>query len=93
MRKKALPQFELRHRMSLALEYAGVSVSEMAAELGASRSTVSNYLHGRTKPGRAHLIVWALKCGVPFEWIVNGENIPNGDAKGAATTGRKAATR
>jgi transcriptional regulator with XRE-family HTH domain len=96
MRKKAVaavPQFEMRHRMQLALEYAGVSVNEMAAELDASRTTVSNYLHGRTKPKRPHLIVWAMRCGVPFEWLVNGESVPNGDTKEAAPTGRKAATR
>lgn len=66
--------------MQLGLEYSGVSVSGMAAELGVSRTTVSNYIHGRTEPRRAHLIVWALKCGLPFEWFINGADIPAEEA-------------
>lgn len=73
MKRKPLPEFEMRHRMSLALEYASVSVNEMAAELGASRTTVSNYLHGRTKPRRADLITWSMRCGVPLDWLVGSE--------------------
>lgn len=80
MAAKPLPEFEMRHRMSLALEYASVSINEMASELGASRTTISNYLHGRTKPRRPDLIVWALKCGVPFEWIVEGDELEDSEA-------------
>jgi len=80
MKQQPVPQFELRHRMQLALEWSGVSVGDMAAELGASRTTVSNYLHGRTKPRRPDLIVWAFKCGLPFDWLVNGADIPAEEA-------------
>lgn len=73
MKRKSLPQFEMRHRMSLALEYGSVSINEMAQHLGASRTTISNYLHGRTQPRRADLIAWAMKCGVPFEWLVGDD--------------------
>jgi DNA-binding transcriptional regulator YiaG len=72
MAKQAVPQFEMRHRMELALEYGNISVSEIAAELGMSRTTISNWLHGRTEPRRRDLIVWALTCGVPLEWIIDG---------------------
>lgn len=67
-----IPTFELRHRMALALEYSSVSVSEIAHELGISRTTVSNFLWGRTKPRRSDLIAWALKTGVPLEWLEDG---------------------
>jgi transcriptional regulator with XRE-family HTH domain len=80
-KKPQVPQFEMRHRMLLALEYSGVSVNEMAAELELSRTTISNYLHGRTRPRRGELIQWALKTGLPFEWLVSGEDIANGKAK------------
>ncbi len=64
-----VPRLELRHRLGLALDYARISVSEMADELGVSRNTAGNYLAGRTRPNRAALRVWALRCGVPFEWL------------------------
>lgn len=73
MKRKPLPEFEMRHRMSLALEYGSVSINEMARHLGASRTTISNYLHGRTQPRRADLIAWAMRCGVPFDWLVGDD--------------------
>ena len=60
--------------MNLALEYSSVTINEMARELGASRTTISNYLHGRTQPRRSDLITWALRCGVPFDWLVGTES-------------------
>lgn len=68
-----IPRFELRHRMALALEHGGLGVQEMADELDASRTTVSNYLHGRTQPRKPTLRVWALRCGVPYSWLITGE--------------------
>lgn len=67
-----LPEFAMRHRMALALEYASVSVTDIAKHLDISRTTVSNYLHGRTQPSRNHLANWALRCGVPLDWLVDG---------------------
>jgi transcriptional regulator with XRE-family HTH domain len=65
--------------MELALEYGNVSVAEMAKELGVSRTTISNFLHGRTVPRKGNLIVWALTCGVPFDWLVDGD-VPEPEA-------------
>lgn len=69
-----VPRFELRHRLSIALEYASVPVQEMARELGVSRTTVSNYLHGRTEPTRSVVDTWARRCGVPAEWLLTGRS-------------------
>lgn len=71
-----VPVFGLRHRLALALDYSGVSVHDMADELGVSRNTVGNYLAGRTTPHKAVLRVWALRTGVPFEWLARGEVDP-----------------
>lgn len=68
----AVPRFEMRHRLRIALEYGDVPVQEMARELGMSRTTVSNYLHGRTEPTRAVVDAWAERCGVPAEWLLTG---------------------
>jgi len=78
-----LPRFELRHRMALALEWGKVSIAAMAEELELSRYTISNYLHGRTRPSRAVLRVWAMRCGVPFDWLLTGVDPP--DSTGYAT--------
>lgn len=64
--------------MALALETAGVSVQSIADELDVNRNTIGNYLAGRTNPSRAVLRVWALRCGVPFEWLLTGHVSENG---------------
>lgn len=58
--------------MALALEHAGVSPEEMANEIGRGITTIRNYLSGRTKPPTAAVKVWAMRCGVPYEWIEHG---------------------
>lgn len=68
-----VPVFGLRHRLALALDHSGVSIHEMADELGVSRNTVGNYLAGRTRPAKAVLRVWAMRTGVPFEWLAGAE--------------------
>jgi transcriptional regulator with XRE-family HTH domain len=85
-----VPSFELRHRLGLALEHAGVSVQEMAAELEMSRNTIGNYLSGRRPPTASTMKMWALRCGVPYFWIRYGvtdpAEIPDGEVM--SPTGR-----
>lgn len=71
-----VPAFGMRHRLALALDYSGVSVHDMAEELGVSRNTVGNYLAGRTRPSKSVLRVWASTTRVPYEWLSAGE-LPN----------------
>lgn len=74
-----IPRFERRHRLGLALEHAELSVQAMADHLGVNRNTVGNYLSDRTRPSTAVLRTWALRCGVPFEWLrdgIGGDNDP-----------------
>ena len=57
----------------------------MADELGVSLNTVYNYAGGRTRASRAVLRVWAMRCGVPFDWLEHGDHEddptpPNGPA-------------
>jgi transcriptional regulator with XRE-family HTH domain len=72
------PQFHLGDRLRKALDHSSTSVQAMADELGVSRTTVSNYMALRTSPNRATLRVWALRCGVPFDWLAHGIEHPNG---------------
>jgi transcriptional regulator with XRE-family HTH domain len=68
------PQFQLKHRLGLAMEIADIEREDIAAELGVHKNTVANYLRGDTRPSRSVLRVWALRCGVPFEWLETGRS-------------------
>lgn len=70
--------WDLADRLRKALRVSGVGVGEMATELAVSRNTVGNYINGHTEPNRATLRVWALRTGIPIEWILTGE-IPGDD--------------
>lgn len=67
-----VPAFQLKHRLSLALEIAELKPEDIAVELGLAATTVRNYLAGRTSPKRAVLVAWALRCGVPIDWLAEG---------------------
>lgn len=73
------PQFQLKHRLALAMEIADVDRDGIATELGVHKNTVANYLRGETRPSRSVLRVWALRCGVPFEWLETGRSAGDPD--------------
>lgn len=73
---ETIPEFPVHYRLRLALESAGVTPEQMAAELGCHVNTVHNYLGGRTHPRRPALAVWALRTGVPVEWLLTGHSQP-----------------
>lgn len=66
-----VPQFQRHHRLRLALEWAGMKVSEMGEYLEVSPATMTNYLAGKKVP-RPVVVAWALRTGVPFEWLDTG---------------------
>lgn len=68
-----IPQWDLADRLAKALRTAGVGHGEMAEHLGVSRNTVGNYTAGRRTPNLATLRVWALRTGVPLEWLQTGQ--------------------
>lgn len=68
----APPEFNLADRMRKSLREAGLGVGEMADYLGVSRSAVSNWINGRIVPTGPSLRLWALRCGVSVDWLVNG---------------------
>lgn len=58
--------------MRIALRDAGVSVGEMADYLELNRNTLGGWMNGRHRPSTGVLRLWALRCGVPFEWLKTG---------------------
>jgi transcriptional regulator with XRE-family HTH domain len=73
----ALP---IKYRLAFSLEHAGLTVDDMAAELGCHHNTVLNYLAGRTVPKRPTLRVWALATGLPISWL---DGTTDGDVTGS----------
>lgn len=75
-------------RLGKALEVSGVSSNEMAKYLGVSRTTISNYINGRTPAKRQTLVSWALRTGVPIAWLEDGTESalrPDGGGNSAVT--------
>jgi len=77
--------FGLPDRLAKALTVGGVGSQEMADYLGVTRTTISNYTSGRTATKLQTRRLWALKCGVPLEWIETGMLAEPGPDGGGAT--------
>jgi transcriptional regulator with XRE-family HTH domain len=69
-----IPQFDMADRLRKALRVADLSVQDIADYLGVSRNTVSAWINGRTVPNKASLMLWAMRTGVPLEWLQTGES-------------------
>lgn len=77
-----VPAWTMPDRLRKAREHAGLHQTELAAALGISRASISNYESGRTSPPRPTLMVWAMRCGVPLSWLEDDEPrsaVPAGD--------------
>lgn len=69
-----VPGWTLGWRLQRALAHAGLTTEEIAAELGVSRSTISRWLNDRGAPPRpVYIRMWALRCGVPYGWLKEGD--------------------
>lgn len=73
-----IPEWDVADRMRKALRESSVGVQEIADYLGVTRGTVSSWINGRITPSRQTLRLWALKCGVRYEWIKDGALCPEG---------------
>lgn len=66
-------EWDIADRLRKALRVADLGVAEMADYLGVSRNTVGRYINGHGIPDRRTLMLWALRCGVPYEWLAEGQ--------------------
>lgn len=67
-----VPEFNTADRLRKALHVAGVSVSEMADYLGIARETCGRYINDKQPASLRTRRLWALRTGVPFDWIETG---------------------
>lgn len=67
-----IPEWTLGDRMNKALKHAGLTHQEMAEHLGVNPSTMRTWTSGVTRPRAGMLRQWALRSGVPYEWLISG---------------------
>lgn len=59
--------------MRRALGHADIAVQEMADHLEMSRAQVSRYLNDKGAPPKRYILrEWAMRCGVPLDWLLEG---------------------
>lgn len=68
-----IPTFTTGDRLRKARQLTGLEQAEFADELGISRGTVRNYELDHVVPRKIVLRAWAMRTGVPVQWLVNGE--------------------
>lgn len=66
---RTIPKIKLHHRLWIALEEADIDVETMAGHLGVHRNTISNYIHGRSKPPASTVKEWARITGADLAWL------------------------
>jgi transcriptional regulator with XRE-family HTH domain len=78
-------EFDLSDRLRKSLHVAGLSNQDMADYLGVSKNTVSRWITGAIDPKISMVRLWALRTGVPFEWLATGVATDNGGPDGPIT--------
>lgn len=63
---------DLADRLAKSLLVSGMSVAEMADFQGVHRNSVGAWLNRRNEPRPANMRLWALRTGVPYEWLRYG---------------------
>ena len=82
-----IPSWDQADRLRKALREAGLGVQDMADYLGVSRNTIGRYLSGAAPAKIQTLRLWAMRCGVSYEWLRSGvsEVNPDSDPGGVAS--------
>lgn len=68
-----IPPWDLADRMRKALRHSDLGVQGMAEYLDVSRAAVGTWINGRIQPRTQTLRLWALRCGVSYEWLTSGD--------------------
>ena len=69
-----VPQWTMGDRLGKSLDYAGISRNDMAVFLECSPNTVTNYTSDKTRVPGTVLRLWAMRTGVPREWLETGSS-------------------
>jgi transcriptional regulator with XRE-family HTH domain len=67
-----IPEWQVGDRMRKSLQRADMTSLDMADYLGVSQTSVSNWINCRHEPTKQTLLLWAMRTGVPYEWLATG---------------------
>lgn len=59
-------------RLRKSLQFADMSVADMADFLEVHRNSVSGWLANRSKPMKLIIRMWAERTSVPTQWLIDG---------------------
>jgi transcriptional regulator with XRE-family HTH domain len=62
--------FDFADRLRKSREAAGMGSAEMAAKLGLSRNTVTNWEHRKVVPARGFVLAWSHITKTPEDWLL-----------------------
>jgi len=71
---RVAPQWTLGDRLAKARRWAGVSVEEMATDLGRSARTIRNYEHDASGVPLNILRRYAARTSVPLVWLIGEDD-------------------
>jgi transcriptional regulator with XRE-family HTH domain len=78
----SVPPWTITDRLRKSREITGLDQVQFAHEIGCSRATVSNYERGAKAHTKSVLMTWAMRSGVPLEWLLNGQEAPPSSTPG-----------
>jgi transcriptional regulator with XRE-family HTH domain len=67
-----IPEWDMADRMRKTLRDSGQSVGAVAEYFGVNRNTIGNWINGHITPDLTTQRLWAMKFGVPLEWLQTG---------------------
>jgi transcriptional regulator with XRE-family HTH domain len=73
---EVVPEWTIGDRMLKSRTVAGLTQTELADYLGMSRVSLSRYETGHNRPPLTVLRLWAMRCGVPLDWLRYGDAPP-----------------
>ena len=74
-----IPPLTLGLRLKMSMDWAGYDRDDMAAEIGKHPGTISRWMNNKgTPPDRGHIAAWARFTHCDFQWLLTGEQPPNG---------------
>lgn len=93
-----IPEWTVGDRLRKARQLTGLTTRDFAKAIGVSQATITSAETGARTPRRITLLAYAMRSGVPIEWIETGEepHAPGPDGGGqieSHTHNRRTTTR
>ncbi len=63
--------WRVRAKREMAAQY--ILQRDLANTIGVNRSTVCQWLSGRSEPNLFHIVVFARRLGVTVDWLLTGK--------------------